>query len=251
MLISKYKKIGVLTAIACMSVSLIGCGDKTVMKQKAEIKQLKATIESQTATISQLNEDIKGLGITEVKHDSSLKEVEGSKVPVFETIDGKIVFPTKLEMPNSTEAANNSNIMIGNKYKFTPSNNWMMRLQGSTLELSHPSKVWGNMKAITIANELPSDMLKTLLQGFYKKFPATTITYRDVFIDGRNSGMMSKAPITVDDKPYVVNVGVIQKGEYAMLLLFASEEDGTGVQQELIDLLISSGQYGDYKISLE
>lgn len=251
MLLSRYKKLGVLFSILCMSVSLVGCGDKTISNQKKEIKQLKATIESQKATINQLNEDIKGLGITEVKYDSSLKEVEGSKVPIFETIDGKLVFPTKLEMPNSKEAVNNSNIMVGNKYKFTPSNNWLMRLQGSTLELSHPSKVWGNMKAISITEPVSTDILKTLLQGFYKKFPATTITYRDIFIDGRNAGMMSKAPITVDDKPYMVNVGVIQKGEFAMLLLFASEEDGTGVQQELIDLLISSGFYGDYKISLE
>lgn len=250
-MLKRYKRLAILSALLCVSVSMVGCGDKTISSQRKEIKNLKATIESQKATINQLNKDIEGLGITEVQHDSSLKEVEGSKVPIFETIDGKIVFPTRLDMPNASEAANNSNVLVGDKYKFKPSTNWVMRLQGSTLELSHPSKVWGNLKAISIAEPLPKDTLKQLLQGFYKDFPGTTITYRDIFIDGRNAGMLSRAPITVDDKPFVVNAGVIQKGEYAMLILFAQEEDGSGVQQELVDLLISSGHYGDYKISLE
>lgn len=246
-----YKKLLVVTMIAGLTVPIVGCGDKTVSKQRKEIKSLESVVEKQKAEIQQLKNDIKGLGITEHDVDSSLKIVEGSKVPVFETIEGKIVFPTKLEMPNASESVNNSYVLVGDKYKFTPSNNWVMRLKGSTLEVNHPSKAWGNMKAIKIVEPVALPTLKTMLQAFFKGFPSTTITYREVFIDGKNAGLIAKAPIKVDEKPYYVNVGVIQKGEYAMLLLFASEDDGTGVQQEFIDLLLSSGYYGDYKISLE
>ncbi len=249
-MVKGYKKKLAVMVMVLMVLPLTGC-DKQIAKQKKEIKALKETIVKKDAQIAQLNKDIEGLGITELKKDTSLREVEGSKVPKFETIDGKIVFPTKLEMPNATEAVNHSYIQVGDKFRFSPSNNWQLRMQGSTLEVSHPLKIWGNIKAINMPEEVAQEPLKNMLQAFFKKFPATTISYREVFIDGRNAGMIAKAPLTVDEKPFVVNVGVIQKGEYALLVLMAYEDNQTGAQQEMLDLLLSSGLYGDYKITLE
>lgn len=241
------KKLKATTLLMLMLCPVVGCGKEKV----TETDVLEQTIAKQKEQIAQLESDIKNMQITENKVETSLREVEGSKVPTFETIEGKIVFPIKLEMPNATEAANVSNVLVGTKYRFSPSNNWLLRLKGATLEVNHPSKVWGNIKAVSIKETVSKEILHKLLQGFFKGFPATTITYREVYIDSKNAGMIAKAPIKVDDKPYVVNVGIIQKGEYGLLLLFAHEEDGTGVQQELIDLLLGSGKYGEYAITLE
>ncbi|HBG5344023.1 TPA: hypothetical protein KQG29_001387 [Clostridioides difficile] len=244
-----YKSIILITTLLS-SFLFTGC-DRKVSQLKQENKKLNQNIESKDRVIEQLKRDIQGLKITEESPTTSLRAIEGSSVPEFVTIDGKIEFPTRLEMPNSTEAVNNSYILLGNKYKFIPSNNWLIKLQGNTLECSHPSKVWGNLKAIGMKEEIPKDVLKEMLKSFFNSFPSTKITYRETFIDGRNAGLIANAPITVDKKPYFINVGVIQKGEYGVLILFAYEDNKSGVQQELIDLLISSGMYADYKISLE
>ncbi|MFL8710813.1 hypothetical protein Q3304_08605 [Clostridioides sp. GD02377] len=246
----KKKTIILITTLLSSCVLFTGC-DKRVSQLKSENKKLNQNIESKDRIIGQLQKDIRGLKITEESPTTSLRSVEGSSVPEFVTIDGKIEFPTRLEMPNSTEAVNNSYILLGNKYRFVPSNNWLVKLQGNTLDCSHPSRVWGNLKAIGMKEEIQKDVLKEMLKSFFNSFPATNITYREAFIDSRNAGLIANAPITVDKKQYAVNVGVIQKGEYGVLILFVYEDDKSGVQQELIDLLISSGSYADYKISLE
>lgn len=225
---------------------LTACGDDT-----SEIGILNKQIEGLQAQNKSLTAQLKGMAVTEVAVDSSLRTVAGSNVPTFETIDGLINFPNKLELPNSKDDINNSNVMVGSRFKFNPSANWLMTLDGVNLKLSHPSKIWGSIKSVTIKDIIPEDNMKPLLQGFFKDFPATTIKYRKAYLDDRVSGMIASASIEVDKKKYVVNVGFVERGENAILLLFANEQTDQVVQQELIDLLVRTGSYGESKIKLE
>lgn len=243
-----------LVLILCVSVlcsALSGCSAATVLEKNKEIEQKDEQINNLQDEIAQLRVDIKNLSVTEVSPETSLKEVEGTEVPVFETIDGKIKFPNTLQLPNSKFDVNNSYVMVGSRFRFNPSNNWLMRLKGTSLEFSHPSKLWGTIKAVSITEPMPFESMQPLLQNFFNGFPATTITYRKVFIEDAISGLIAKANLTVDGKPHVVNVGFVQRGEFAVLILFDFEDDNSGVQQELIDLLISSGTFGESKLKLE
>lgn len=249
-LVSKrLKGLVAVSLIMCSALSM-GCS-KNEIAQKKKIEQLEATIEAKDEEISSLKKDMNNLTITEVLPETSLREVEGSTVPTFETIDGKIKFPNSLVVPNSNEDINNSYVQVGTKFKFTPSSNWLYSLKGATLNVNHPSKVWGSIKAISVADLVLEADMQPMLQKFFEGFPGTTITYRKVFIEDRISGMIAKSAIPVDGKEYMLNVGFVQRGEYGILLLFAYEDDKSGVQQELIDLLLSSGVYGDESIKLE
>lgn len=233
-----------LTLVICSSF-LVGC------EGKKEIENLRKTVTALEEENKQLKEKLAGMNISEVIPESSLREVEGSTVPEFQTIDGKIKFPNKLEVSNSKDDVNNSYVRVGSVFNFYPSNNWIIKLDGSTLELSHPSKVWGRVKAISVEESVPEENMRGLLQKFYNKFPATTVSYRKVFMDDRVVGMLSRAEIKVDKKPYIINVGFAVRGDYGVLFLFAYEKGESTVQQELVDLFISSGTYSDAKISLE
>jgi hypothetical protein len=234
-----------ISAVVLMTL-LVGCGDNT-----AEVKTLKDQVVGLEKQNELLKKQSSNMAVTEVTPESSLRTVEGSTTPAFETIDGKIQFPNKLVLPNSKDDVNNSNVMVGSKFKFTPSNNWHINMNGSVMEVNHPAKIWGTIKAITVKEVVPEANMKSILQGFFNGFPATTITYRKVFMDDRVMGMIASATITVDKKPYVVNIGFVTRSENGILTLVAYEDNKSGVQQELVDLFIGSATYGETKIKLE
>jgi hypothetical protein len=142
--------------------------------------------------------------------------------------------------------------MLGSKFKFIPSNNWIIKMQGSTMYMSHPSKIQGVLRSVSISEVIRDEAyLKQLVQDFFVGFPSTTITYRKIFLGDRVAGMQGKAKIVVDDVDHQVIVGFFQRNEYAVTYIYLYEEDNSAVQDELIDLFINSGSYGDNKVILE
>lgn len=186
--------------------------------------------------------------------ETSLQRIVGSDVPVFKRIDGILKFPNKLQIPNSSDDVNNSRIQVGSYFTYTPSDNWAVRVRGTILDMSHAQKIWGSIKAVQVDDSSSSDGQtdpKTIIQDFFKGFPATTIKYRKLFMDEYSVGLLGNATITVDNKKYKLTVGYLTRGEAGQLYLFGYEDNKSGVQQELIDLLIGSGVYGDSKIKIE
>lgn len=235
-------------ALIISATLLSGCGDAA---QKAEIKELKTTVEALEQENLSLQEYLDGMSITEVRGDSSLQVVDGKTVPEFVTIEGKLKLPNRLKLPNASDDANNSNILVGSQFKYTPSSNWLVKMNGATLELTHPSKIWGTVKAVKVLESVLEPEMQGILQSFFSGYPTTTISYRKVFMDDRVVGMIADAEITVDSKPYMLNVGFVTRGEFGQLYLFTYEITEQAVQQELIDLLVNSGRYGDSKIAIE
>lgn len=242
----KRKKLALLGVTAAM-LFLVGCSDKA-----QSIKALEKQVESLTAENSDLRAVNAGMSVTETLLESSLQAIEGSVVPEFLTIDNQIVFPNKLNLPESKDDVNNSKIQVGSMFTFIPSNNWMTKVEGSTLHFTHSSKIWGKIKAVNFDYKAPEEaQFRSILQSFFKNFPATNVTYRKAYMGTWQSGLIAKAEITVDKKPHVINIGFAISGKHAVLFMFDFEDNKTGVQQELIDLLISSGTDGASSIKLE
>lgn len=248
--LSKYSLIFVLISVMLV---LTSCGDKTkeINEYKAQIEALEGQVESLQNIKASLEQQMQDLTIQEVVPESSLRKVEGTRVPVFETIDGVIKFPNALILPDSKDDVNNSNIRVGSRYTVAPSSNWMLSLNGVTLNASHPSKIWGSVKAVTTKEAVLEAEMQPILQSFFDGFPATTISYRKIFIEDRVTGMLASAPLVIDGKDYTINVGFSSRGENAILMLFAYEHENVGVQQELVDLLIRSMRFNESNLKLE
>lgn len=243
------KKVFAVGLLMLLIGALSGCD---LINQKKQIDGLQAQVQGLQNSNKTLQTQKENLTVTEQPIESSLQNVEGKTAPQFKTIDGVIKFPNKLTIQDAVEDINNSFIRVGSKFQFTPSDNWLVKMRGSEMDLVHPSLIWGSIKAIAVGDDSVQEQdMQNIVKRFFNGFPATNITYRKVFMDDRVVGMIAKATITVDNKPNVVNVGFIVRGENGVLLLFNYQDNKSGVQQELIDLLISSGKYGDYSVKLE
>ncbi len=220
-----------------------------VVNRDNEIRRLSGELNESKREITRLNTVIRNMTVTEVDIQTSLRVISGGAVE-FTKLNDKLVMPNTLRLPKSSEDVSNSNMMVGSRFRFVPSNNWVARMRGSLLELNHPAKIWGSIKAAAVRDRLAEATLQSLLRDFFVGFPATVINYRRVFMEDALAGMVASAPITVDGKAHVLIVGIIQRGEQAVMLLFTYEEDNSGVQRELVDSLIRSGLHGHSRIIL-
>ena len=196
-------------AMGIMVMSLTGCD--TIEKDK-RIKELETEIEEQKLyyeqEITELEEQFNNRQITEKKVTTSLQTVDGELVPKFVTIDGNYVFPDTLDVQGSTVDAAKTFIQVGSRFKFTPSNNWIVKLGGSQIDLQHPIGVYGSIKALTVSDILPIESINEELKSFYSQWTTTSVSYKKVFIDDRNVGMLSYATTTFNDKPTGVVNGI-------------------------------------------
>lgn len=235
--------------LASAMILLSGCGNSDSWKAKAKAGEEKIT--ALHAQVDDLQFKLDSMVVTEVTQDTSLQVIEGSKVLEFKYIDDKLILPNKLQLPFSFEDVNNSHVMVGSMFKFKPSSNWVSRLEGTTLHLNHPSKIRGVIKSVGSKERVEEGAMKDIIQPFFADFPSTTINYRSLFVDDYTTGIMARADIQVEGKKHMLSAGFVTLGEYGLLFSFEFEDDGSGTQEELIDLLLSSGRYGDMSLKLE
>lgn len=241
------KKALVLGVLVAITPFISGC---EYVSLKKEIKSLEEQVVALEKENEGLQKRISNMSITEEVVDSSLSVIDNT--PMFNLKeDGKLIFPNKLFVPNSKSDANNSQIRVGTTFTYRPSDNWVYRLKGGTLELAHPMKIWGTIKAITTEDILSEDQMKELLKPFFRDFPKTKISYRKIYMDEVAVGMIATADIPVNNKPHVLNAGFLSIGDYGQLYLFNYEVVDRVTQQELVNLLLTSCSVGDTKFTLE
>ena len=215
------------------------------------IVALESEVASGLQLVDRLRGQIDSMSVTEVKLQTSLRDVGGDGVYEFVRVDGKAIFPNQLQLPNSRDDINNSHVLVGSRFRFVPSNNWSVRMSGTRLDLVHPASIWGSVRSVGIRERVAEAGMQDILRDFFKGFPATTITYRRVHIDEVVSGLFAQADIVIDGKNNSLMVGFVNRGESAVLMMFLYEDNDTGVQKELVDSFIRSGSFGDSRIRLE
>lgn len=248
---------------------LTGNNDKRVVSMKKEIINLNETIVNKDQEIANLHKAVEDTTVKEVIPITSLQRVEGSVVPELRLIDGDFIAPNPLNIPTSQEDVNDTKVQIGSQFSVVPSEGWLMNSQGTTVEFGHGTKVWGKIRAVTHRDRVERDSRRQIIQNFFVGYPATTISYRDLFFEETLAGAMGSAEVTVKDtqpgppnedgtpgesvvteKQMVINVGFAQRGENTINFLFVHEKTNT-VGQELVDSLLRTGQMGTSKMKVE
>lgn len=242
----KRGRLALLSSVLLVTTLLSGCfgTDKEVLE--AQIVALQKANDTLQSTVSS--------GQTQ-SFKSSLIDVQGTGDLEYMTIDNIIKFPNDLGIRDTDADVTTSQLRIGSAFTFSPSNNWLVKTDGGVAYFSHSQKLWGTIKGIKVDTgvyETPrhEDSLAgidNLLSGQ----PITNQKKRKIYMGDYQTGYLVSGDMTVDKKKYVVNVGSLIYGEYGSLFLFVYEDNQSGVQQELIDLLIGSGTYGDSKIILQ
>lgn len=200
-------------------------------------------------TILELQEQLANIdvGKQEVIGTTSLTEINGVKT--FRRIDGSFLLPSRVEVPNSIADSSVSKIQVGGRFVFIPSESWVVSLNGSQVNLSHPNGIEGTLKALKVKDPLVELEMMDLVRGLFVEFPVSTLEFRKVFIDDRLAGVSGTCITEIDNKPTVVTMGYMNRSENA--LMFGFTYDSRANLKELVDLFMRSGTFGSNPIHWE
>ncbi len=158
---------------------------------------LESTIDSKDTEISNLNRAISEMTITELVPTTSLQRIEGTEIPELWLQEGDFIAPNELIIEGTSAAVNSSYMLIGSKYTITPSERWLISIQGAIFELSHPNNIWARFRALSSKEVISVDVQQEAVKNFFVGYPSTDITYRKLYIDDKQVGVLANATITV------------------------------------------------------
>jgi hypothetical protein len=235
--------LGVVVLLTLLTSLIQGDGSKLSAEEyEKRLKDNATTI----LNLQQELDDAKNKAV-EVVSSSSLTEINGVKT--FRTINDKFILPTTVEVPDSTIDSGVSRLQVGSRFVFIPSESWVISLNGVTVNLSHSGGITGSIKALKVKNVLSESDMTNIIRSAFDKFPTSSIEFRKLFIDDRVAGISGSCITEIDNKPFVVTIGYLNRSENA--LMFGFKYDSRTNSKELVDLFIRSGTFGTSPVRWE
>ena len=170
----------------------------------------------------------------------------------FNSFDSKIIFPSSFQYPDSIQTTSNGSVSIVDNINIRPGTNWIMKLNGTTLELEHSSGISGTIKVgeqsyIYSAEELQTEVLSQWFVGL----PPSNITYSNISVEDKALGSQAVTPTIIDSEDAYLRCGMVAKGNYAITYVFVYRGTKDSNKDESIANLLNTITINNNKIIVE
>lgn len=182
----------------------------------------------------------------EVNVTSAISRMEdGTNRLTFNSINGKIVFPEPFLYPDSTQSPNTSSLNITENLTIVPTSNWLIKMDGTTLELEHISGIEGMIKAGDIKKVIPNEEYQGQFTKFFTEFPPETITYSKLFLKDNWWGMQATTPTRIDGEDAYLRCGMVgfSKQCFTYMFVYRGEKDNSK-DETILNLIKTIQLYG-------
>lgn len=247
-----WKRIAIVGLLVGATVVGCACGDKDPLLSMSK-KELAQMIKDQSGDISKGYAEIERLRelIIDTQGEESLIASistmdDGSGRLTFNSIRGKIKFEKPLEYPGSGQAPNTSSVGITNSLSIVPTNNWVVVLEGTSIELEHTSGISGIIKAGQIKELYNRDMLQEeVMEPFFESIPSSRTVFSKLFLDDQWWGLEGKAETMINEAPSYIRCGMVGLGEqsFTYIFLYNGERD-SNKEESILSLLKTLKMFG-------
>lgn len=234
-----YKRVALLFILP---IALTGCA-------RQDLEQAQATIAEYETEIADLNTQISDLE-TKLQERSGINGDSETSISSYSTeaeleevgdVSSKIQIDGYLEYSGSYQAPNTASISLLSTATITPSNNWSVRIDGTSSYYSHPSGVVGVIKMSNIDEEVPEQYYKSdFIDPFLGALPHEGEKTTRIYVDTKYAGITTETSITGNETPSILKFGVFGKGSTACTYCFYYEGKRDATKSELVDTLIKS-----------
>lgn len=256
----KKKLLSLLLTVIVLVASLSGCGgskeEKFKGKSKDELIQMYKDLENSYTSLNTDYSDLYTLynGIQSENSPTPAIGITGDGTGrfTFNSVDSKIIFPTSFQYPDSTQTTANGKVNIVENITIQPGTNWIMKLNGTTLELEHTSGISGTVKIgnqqyIYSAEELQTQVLSQWFVGL----PPSNITYSNISVGGSAYGSQAVTPTIIDSEDAYLRCGMLADGGYSITYVFVYRGNKDINKDESITTLLNSIQINGAEIIVE
>lgn len=223
------KKIVALGLVVSMTLGVVACGssekDPLTKVSKNELieayRELEEINANLTNNIEQRDQVIKAMQEVDAPTAAISSTGDGSGGMTFNSYDAKIIFPTSFQYPGSQQMSANGAIDIVNNVSITPGSNWTCKMNGSTLELEHSSKISGTIKVGRITQLYDKSLLQAdVLAPWLQELPRDQVVYNNIFLGNDMWGVQATTPTTIDSEDAFLRCGMLGYGEYSVVYVF-------------------------------
>lgn len=170
----------------------------------------------------------------------------------FNSFDSKIIFPSSFQYPDSVQTTANGRVSIVDAVTIQPGTNWIMKLNGTTLEVEHTSGISGTIKVgnqnyVYSAEELQTQVLSQWFVGL----PPSNIIYSHISVGGNAYGSQAVTPTTIDSEDAYLRCGMLAEGGHSITYVFVYRGTKDINKDESITTLLNSLRINGVEIIVE
>lgn len=244
-----YKKIVAVGLIASTVLGLSGCNkdkDPLLSESKedlvAMIYDYQSQVQDNITTIQDLETKLRGVTGEDIPPEAISVIGDGTGRLSFNSYKNTIQFPELFMYPDGVPTPADNRVNIVNGVAFVPSSNWVINLNGTTVEVEHVNEITGTLKVVAYSEMYNQEILKVRLDEWVATLPPDeAIQYTKLFVSGNFCGYdVLSANSMIDAEPAVIRVGMLAYGQKAVSYAFVYRGEQDSVKDEAIMSLITS-----------
>ena len=225
----KKKLVSLIVSMTLALITLTGCGKDTGnpldSMSKEELKtycmNLEASYNQLSTEYTQLDTIYQALSTEELPNAAISLSGDGTGRYTFNSVDSQIIFPTSFQYPAAEPVSATGSIDVVNNVSVTPGSNWILKLNGSSLELEHSSGISGTIKVGGVTETYDKSLLQSeVMEQWFINMPDNSVSYKNIFIDNTMFGVQAVTPTMIDSENAVLRCGMVSYGDYAITYIF-------------------------------
>lgn len=170
----------------------------------------------------------------------------------FNSYDAKMIFPEAFKYPDAIETAGTSNIEIAPNISFQTNGNWVVKLNGATVELEHVSGINAMFKVGEIYQLIPNETLKeTVIKPWFSQITTQNVKYSDIFLNGVAWGTQAQTSIFIDTEPAYMRCGMLGFGNYSLTYVFVYRGEQDANKDESIKSILNTVKVSSQPLTVD
>ena len=161
---------------------------------------------------------------------------DGTGALSFNSRDSKIIFPDTFGYPGAAQTKANNRVYITDGVYVMPGTNWVIKLNGTTLEMEHSNGISGIIKIGDVGVIFGADQLRDeVLAPWFNGISGANVSYSDLFSSNSSSaiGVDAYLPIMIDKEDATLRCGMASIGTRAVTYIFVYRNDPMNPQQDV------------------
>lgn len=246
---SKFKRITALLICLVTSISLVGCNkdenENPMMDlSKEDLVAYIESLESDVADLEERNEELEvlmaGIQGEEIVVPAISEFSDGTGRTTLNTVDSRITLPTEFTYPHSVQTLSSSCVQISDKITINPNANWVVSVNGTTVDIEHVSSqisgqfVIGELDVPHGEEAVRADGLTDVLSKFFESMPPENIKYTRIYVKDKWVGMDTYSHTFIDEKDAYLRCGMLAQGDTTLCYMFVYKGSQDVSKDELI-----------------
>lgn len=159
---------------------------------------------------------------------NSVNDVEAT-VDYFRSQKGKLTLGGSLRYPDSTIAASSTAVTLGNKFKINVTKNWIINLDGNTINAVHTTGPSCTIMQTKLADKYFTDVVDQQLSRFLEDNGIEQGTVTDIFYNDKVIGRMASSSFLIEGEDYILDAGIflLDKEVYQLVCVYPPETEET------------------------